>query len=148
MLYLIIKHAHSGLRWIVFLLLIYVVLNAVKKLLANEKYSKGDKIFTLITTIFAHIQLLLGLVLYFISDKVVFSMNSMRVPMLRFFLVEHVLGMLIAITFITIGSIRVKRAKLDKSKHARAFIFFLIALVIILFSIPWPWKQLYSAGWF
>jgi hypothetical protein len=147
MLYLITKHAHSGLRWILFILIIYTILNSAKKILANEKYSKGDKFFTSLTTITAHIQLLLGLILYFISDKVVFSMNSFRSNMLRFFLVDHIAGMILAITFITIGSIRVKRAKLDKSKHARAFIFFLIAFVIICLSIPWPWNNL-SAGWF
>jgi hypothetical protein len=147
MFYLIIKHAHSGLRWILFLLLIYTVFNSLKKIISNEKYTNSDKMFTSLTTIFAHTQFLIGLILYFISDKVIFSMASMRNSMLRFFLIEHILGMLIAITFITIGSIRVKKAKLDKSKHARTFIFFFFALLIIIFTIPWPWNKL-STGWF
>jgi hypothetical protein len=147
MIYLILKHAHSGLRWMVFVLLIYTVFNSIKKILANEKYTKGDKIFTSLTTIFAHIQLLLGLILYFTSAKVVFSISSFRSNMLRFYLAEHILGMLIAITFITIGLIRVKKAKLDKSKHARTFVFFFLAFIIIIFTIPWPWNHL-SAGWF
>jgi hypothetical protein len=147
MFYLIIKHAHSGLRWIVFILLIYTVFNSLKKIMANEKYTKSDKLYTSLTTIFAHIQLVLGLILYFISAKVVFSISSFGNNMLRFYLIEHILGMLFAITFITIGSIRVKKAKLDKSKHARTFVFFLIALLIIIFTIPWPWNKL-SSGWF
>jgi hypothetical protein len=147
MFYLVIKHAHSGLRWILFLLLIYVVFNSLKKIVTNEKYTISDRMSTSLMTIFAHTQLLLGLILYFISDKVVFSLNSFRNSMLRFFLIEHILGMLIAIMFITIGSIRVKKAKLDKSKHARSFVFFFIALMIIIFSIPWPWNKL-STGWF
>jgi hypothetical protein len=146
MFYLIIKHAHSGLRWIVFFLLIYTVLNSIKKIITNEKYTKSDSVIASFMMISAHTQLLLGFILYFISDKVVFSINSMRSPMLRFFLVEHILGMLIAIMFITIGVIRVKKAKLDKSKHARSFVFFLLALIIVIFSIPWPWNKL-SAGW-
>jgi hypothetical protein len=147
MLYLIIKHAHSGLRWLVFLFIIYTVFNSFKKILANEKYTSGDKISTTLTTIFAHIQLVLGLILYFISPKVIFSAASFGNNMLRFYLVEHLLGMLLAITLITVGSIRVKRAKLDKSKHARTFVFFFMAFLTIVFSIPWPWNKL-SSGWF
>jgi hypothetical protein len=142
MIYLFLKHSHSIVRWFVLALLIYSAIVAAKRIIANERYMRRDKIFNMLTTYFAHLQLLLGIILYFVSSKVVFSMNSMHNPILRFFLIEHVAGMLVAIVLITIGYSQSKKVKFDKSKNIRIFIYFVLALVFLVISIPWPWNNL------
>lgn len=91
-----------------------------------------------------HIQLVLGIVLYFISDLVRAGWSdfgaAMKEPMLRFWAVEHNLGMLIAITLITLGRISLKKTPADVSKHKKTALYFLFGLLIILISIPWPFS--------
>jgi membrane protein DedA with SNARE-associated domain len=96
---------------------------------------------------FTHLQLLLGLILYFISPKVVFAASSMKDAFLRFFLVEHIGLMLVAVALITIGFVRSQRAEQPSAKYKSLIIFYSIALVIILAAIPWPFRGL-ASGWF
>ena len=68
---------------------------------------------------------------------------------MRFFVVEHLLGMLIAIVLGTLGHSLVKRATDDGIKYKRQFLFFGLALVIIIASIPWPFRPGFqNYGWF
>jgi hypothetical protein len=147
MFYLIMKHLHSTMRWIVIIMVLYNLFMATKKLMTNQKFSKGDGIRNMLATYAAHIQLTMGLILYFVSGKVIFSFSSMKNPLLRFFLVEHLIGMLIAVTLITVGYSQAKKAKMDRTKNARIFLFNMGAIIVILLSIPWPWNQL-GAGWY
>ena len=147
MFYQIIKHTHSGIRWFVLVFLVLAIVLAVVKLVGKKEYSVADKKFGLFTMSFTHVQLLVGLILYFISGKVIFSGESMESDLLRFFLVEHIGMMLIAVALITIGYSKVKKAVESKAKLRRTLIFYGLALLVILLAIPWPW-QMYSAGWF
>ncbi len=140
-------HAHSGLRWILLLLLVAAVVNALIKWQKSQAYTAGDRKIGLFAMVFTHIQLVLGLILYFISPKVVFAAESMKVAALRFFLVEHITIMLIAVAVITIGHVKVKKTLDDESKFKKTFIWFLTGLVLILIGIPWPFYN-YGAGWF
>ena len=99
-------HAHSGLRWIVLLLLIAAVFTSLGRWQGRNAFTDGNRKLYLFTLISVHTQLLLGLVLLFISPKVDFSLMSDKVY--RFFSVEHTTGMLIAIVLITIGYSRAK----------------------------------------
>jgi predicted membrane channel-forming protein YqfA (hemolysin III family) len=67
---------------------------------------------------------------------------AMKDPYDRFFAIEHLVGMLIAIILLHIGKAQGKKAINDKSKHRRTLIFYLLALLIILLSIPWPFRQI------
>lgn len=147
MFYQIIKHTHSGLRWILLLLLVVTVFSVVIKVIRKGKYSTVDQKLGMFTMSFTHIQLLIGLLLYFISGKVVFSMQSMSNDLLRFFLVEHIGLMLVAVALITIGYVKVKKLTESRMKLKTSLIFYGVALLLILIAIPWPW-QLYSAAWF
>ena len=69
-------HAHSGLRWIVLILLLAAIFNAAKSL-TSGRYEKKDKMLNLFAMISLHTQLLIGLVLYFISDRVQFDKGWM-----------------------------------------------------------------------
>lgn len=144
MFYLIIRHFHSGLRWLVLLLLVISIINALKKWLSKSDYTKADNILSVLTVESIHIQFLIGLVLYFISPKVIFDTESMKNALLRFFLVEHSLLMLVAVGIVSVGFKGVKKAISSNIKFKKIFIFFTIALIIILLAIPWPWRNLGS----
>ena len=142
-----LKHAHSGIRWIFLALLIYAVINAFLKWRGNKAFTEGDRKVGLFTFVFSHIQLLIGLGLYFISPKVgKMSSEVMKNATARFFTVEHISMMLLSIILISIGYISAKKAVDSGAKFKRTFIFYLIALVFILMAIPWPPKH--GAGWF
>lgn len=136
-------HAHSGLRWIVLILIIITVINAIRAMNGNNVFNENDKKLSLFALISTHLQAVLGLVLYFMSPKVQFSESTMSNSMLRFFTMEHTLMMLIAIILVTIGN---RMAKTGNAK--RTFWYYFIALVIILAAIPWPFREALGAGWF
>lgn len=140
-----IVHAHSGLRWLVLVLLVAAVFTALGRWQGRNSFTEGNRKLYLFTLIAVHTQFLLGLILLFISPKVNFSMMSDK--LYRFFSVEHTTGMLIAIVLITIGYSRSKRADSDTKKHRLVGIFFGVGLLLILASIPWPSRSL-GAGWF
>jgi hypothetical protein len=91
--------------------------------------------------LFVHLQFLLGIVLYFISPIVQTARadmgEAMKDDLLRFFAVEHVTIMLIAVIAITVGRIWSKKAKLDSQKFSRALVCYSIGLVLIIAGIPW-----------
>ena len=136
-------HSHSGLRWIVLILIIINVINAVTVMNGSRVFTAKDKKLSLFALIATHLQAVLGIALYFMSPKVQFSENTMSNGLLRFFTMEHTLMMLIAIILVTIGN---RMAKTGNAK--RVFWYYFIALVIILAAIPWPFRTELGAGWF
>lgn len=138
-------HAHSGLRWIALILLVVAVIVSIGKWQGRSGYTDGNRKLYLFTLIAVHTQLLIGFVLYFSSPKVNFSLMSDKIY--RFYTVEHTTGMLIAIILITIGYSRSKRATDPVTKQRLVGIFYGIGLLLILASIPWPFR-IPGAGWF
>jgi len=134
-------HTHSGLRWIVLILLLLVV---IKSLPASGKTGPDalTKRISLFTLIAVHLNVVLGMILYMTSTKVQFSSATMGDSILRFFTVEHVIGMLIAVVLVTVAH---RKSKADSLKGM--FRYYAIALLIILLSIPWPFRGL-GTGWF
>ncbi|MCI5084142.1 MAG: cytochrome B [Saprospiraceae bacterium] len=145
-MYEILKHAHSGLRWLVLAFLVWAIINAFSKRRSGADYTAKDKrpaLFGLITT---HLQLVLGLILYFISPLVSFEEGFMKNTITRFYTIEHLSLMLLAIILITVGYSRAKRKSEDKAKFGSIFTFYLIGLILILLAIPWPFRGL-GGGW-
>ena len=138
-------HAHSGLRWIALVLLVAAVVVAIGKWQGRSGYTDGNRKLYLFTLIAVHTQLLLGLALFFISPKVNFSYLSEK--LYRFYTVEHTAGMLIAIILVTIGYSRSKRATDAVTKQRLIGVFYGIGLLLILASIPWPFRII-GAHWF
>ncbi|WP_439585795.1 cytochrome B [Dyadobacter bucti] len=137
----ILIRAHSGLRYVVLGLLIAAIFIAY----SNWRKSKdGDSKVYLFALIATHTQLLIGLILYTMSPKVDFSLISEKV--FRFYSIEHVFMMVIAIVLITIGRVRSKKLA-GADKHRTILYFYAMALIIILVAIPWPFRNLGSA-WF
>jgi len=138
-------HAHSGLRWLVLGLLLYAIFNAIGK--NKSSYEKKDKMVNLFAMISLHIQLLLGLILYFISPKVSFASGWMKDAALRFYGMEHLIGMLIAIVIVTIGRKMAEKQESPAQKNRKIAIWYTLGLVLIIASIPWPFRGL-GGQWF
>jgi hypothetical protein len=144
-----IQHLHSTLRWVVLILLVLTLIRAWTN--RSGSFSVQQAKLGLFTMISIHVQLLLGLVLYVQKGWMAKLGDSsiMGVTRDRFFTVEHPAGMLIAIVFGTLGHSLVKRASDDAVKYRRQLIYFGIALILILASIPWPIRPGFeTSGWF
>lgn len=126
---------HSYLRYVVLLLLVIVIIKSLAGWLGKQKFVKSDEKFALFLMISAHTQLLLGLILYFISPWVQFNSGTMKDKLLRYWTVEHSLMMIIAIILITVAKSSLKRLTTDESKHKRLFILNTLALVVIVAAI-------------
>ncbi len=152
--YNVMVHLHSVGRWIVLLLLLFAIVNSL--LAGRRPFIKSDNRLGLLLTIFADTMLLIGIYLYFVGPwgyKQFAAFSSfgemMKNPTARFFAVEHQVGMLLAIILIHIGKAQARKPIGDRAKHRRTVIFYLIALLIILVSIPWPFRVIGSGhGWY
>lgn len=144
-MYNILKHAHSGLRWLLLAALIYAIIRGFQSWRSGKAFNKPS---ALIGLIFTHIQLILGLLLYFVfSPLVSFEEGFMKDGLTRFYTVEHLVTMILAIILITIGYSRGKRKPDDSAAGKAVFTFYLIGLFLVLLGIPWPFRGL-GAGWF
>lgn len=142
-MYDVILFIHSWLRWIVTFFLLLVFLRALSGWLKNSSFLKFDKIFGGILVGFTHLQLVIGLVLYFgLSPITNAAMNNMGFAMknstLRFWSVEHIATMFIFVILIQVGRTLSKRAKHDSKKHKFTAIFTGIATLVLIAGIPWP----------
>ncbi len=147
-MYSILLTTHSLFRWLVLLSLVYAIYRGVRGWKLKKEFSKFDNTLRHSTATITHIQLLLGLSLYFISPIVSFFLNNIKVGMgerqIRFFGLEHASVMFLAIVVVSIGSAKAKRKKSDYEKYRTMTIWFLIGLILILSSIPWSFSPLVS----
>lgn len=138
---------HSSLRWVVLATLFIHLYCLYSGYFKNKEFSKFNKIFSHITVGFVHLQFVVGLYVYYTSEKIAQFLENVKESMsiyeLRFFAVEHSSIMLLAIILITIGSFKSKRIEDDKAKYKTQIIYFTIALVLILTSIPWSLSPLF-----
>ena len=145
--YSILVHLHSIARWLLLVGLIFSIFIALYNYLSKRAAGKTGRQIHFLTGTISHIQLLLGFYLYFISPRVVFSSETMKYAATRFYAMEHASMMVIAIILITIGMMRARRAKTDKKYFWSIFLFYLIALLLILSAIPWPSGKI-PGGWY
>ena len=150
-----IKHFHSGLRWVVLILALLAIIKALMGMQKKSAFTNADNKISLVLISFMDIQLITGLVLYVFGPMGLKNIQNMGMGEVmknsytRFFAMEHLIGMLIAIVVFHIGRSKSKKATDDASKHKKEFIFYLIGLLIMLASIPWPFKAGFEGiGWF
>lgn len=129
---------------------LFTVLNAVSGIVKKRIFTESDNKSNLLFMICCDIQLLLGLVLYFGGEW----FNNMKRfgeiksdAALRFFSLEHAAMMLLAWVLVHVGRTAVKKAPTDAAKHKRMLLFFGIAFVLILASIPWPFREAIARPW-
>ena len=128
-------HSHSYLRYGVLALLIVVIVTSLMGWLGKKPYTNTNNKLSLFLMIATHLQFVLGLILYFVSPAVQFNSSTMKDASIRYWTVEHVSMMIIAVALITVARSTAKKMNVDESKHKRLFIFNSIALLIILASI-------------
>ena len=143
-MYEILKNTHSGLRWIALILIIFAIYNSI----TAKEFTKREKLINLFSMVSLHTQLLLGLVLYFISPRVIFATGWMKDASFRFYGMEHLAGMLIAIALITVGYVKSKKGTTPAAIYKPIKLFYIIGLILILASIPWPFRANLGGGWF
>lgn len=147
-MYAFILAMHSLIRWFVLISLLFALYRAYAGWLGSKVYSKFDDRVRVTAATIAHIQLTVGLWLYFISPIANYFISHFKEAVherqIRFFGMEHVTMMLIGITLITVASAKAKRKTTDQEKFKTMAIWLTIALLVILSSIPWSFSPLIS----
>lgn len=143
---------HSTMRWLVLASLLYAIYRAYKGYTLNAKFSSTDNSIRHWTATIAHIQLVIGIILYTQSPIIKYFWQNFNEAIhnidTTFFGLLHMILMLTAIILITIGSALSKRKTTDKDKFKTMLLWFLIALIIIFIAIPWPFSPLANRPYF
>ena len=135
---------HSVIRWLVLFSLLYAIYISLVGKRKQLPYTKKVNAVRHWTATLAHIQLVIGIILYTQSPIVTyfFSNGFGEWNDSLFFGLVHIIFMLIAIVIITIGSAKAKRKSTDSEKYQTMLRYFAIGLFIILIAIPWPFSPL------
>jgi hypothetical protein len=140
-LYNTLSEVHALIRWLVLVLAIAIVVDFAIGWISKKKFGRMEELFSLAYLITVDVQLLIGLSLYFFLSPTVRQAFSEGFDMsdapTRFTVLEHPLTMLLAIAFVHIGRVMVKKAASDESKFKKGLIWFGLALVFILSRMPW-----------
>lgn len=142
-MYTAVLAAHSWIRWIVVILGLVVLVRSVIGLSAKRPWEAADARMGRLFVASLDVQFLLGLVLYFFLSPITTAAlgdlgGAMRNSGLRFWAIEHAFGMIVGLSLAHVGVARVRKAADPVRKHRMAAVFFAIALVAILASVPWP----------
>ena len=128
-------HLHSTIAIVLLLALVVSIVLTLVNLVGDKPYNRKTALFGLIA---AHIQMVIGFVLYFINGyQSMISGETMKSPELRFKIIEHPVAMLLGIIFITIGFSKAKRLTDSKQANKTVVIFYIIGLILILARVPW-----------
>jgi len=142
-MYTTIRNLHSYWAYLVVAMIIISVVNGLIGLIAKRHYNNNDLRISLFTLIVTHIQLAIGIILFFVSPLVKWFSSDVKVSEImqndtfRMFNLEHPLLMIIAVILITVGFSKHKKRLSSKSKFRTIFIFYLLALLAVLLMIPW-----------
>ena len=136
-LYTFLQKFHSGWAYLVLLVLIIVIVNSIVGLTSKKEFTPKDRKIALFGLIGTHTQLLIGLILYFLSPIGFNSLGQMSDKALRLTSLEHPLINLIAIALITIGWVKHKKLVSNESKFKTFSIYYSLGLLLILSRIPW-----------
>jgi hypothetical protein len=142
----ILLFLHNLLRWVILISLVYAIVKSYAVMKSKGTFSAGNRKAALIMLISAHTTLLIGLYQWLfgrygiISTSLPPGVDLMKNKFYRFFWIEHPFGMVVTITLITIGYSTIKKGTTQAGLGKKAFWFLLIAFIVLLFTIPWPWR--------
>jgi len=136
-LYTFLQKFHSGWAYLVLLVLVIVIVNSIVGLTSKKEFTPKDRKIALFGLIGTHTQLLVGLILYFISPIGFNSLGQMSDKALRLTSLEHPLINIIAIAVITVGWVKHKKLISSESKFKTFSIYYGLGLLLILSKIPW-----------
>ena len=140
-MYETIQSVHSILAYAALGLLVLASVNAIFGLTSKKLFTDKDLRLSLFTLIICHIQLLIGLILYFVSPIGFDQLGNMKESAIRLTSLEHPLTNIIALVLITIGWSKHKKEESNNGKFKKIAIFYTIGLILLLSMIPW-------ANWF
>lgn len=141
-MYSTILAIHNIMRWVILLLGVWALVSAYSALALSRSWTESDRRSGSLFTISMDIQLLLGLLLYFVfSPTTRLALSNFGAAMSddvqRFYAVEHLMMMILGLVFAHIGTARIKRSSEGSSKFRTAAIWYTLALIAILLRIPW-----------
>lgn len=143
---------HSIMRWLVLASLAYTTYRACKGYTTNAVYTKTDNAARHWTATIAHIQLVIGIIFYSQSPVIKYFWSNTKEAVHHidtlFFGLIHMVLMLTAISFITVGSALAKRKATDPEKFKTMLLWYSISLLIIFIAIPWPFSPLTARPYF
>jgi hypothetical protein len=143
---------HSFLRWAAILVVLFAFVRSLSGWMNDRPRNTLDKLAAMIALITVDLQLLLGLLLYLLwSPQVKAAHENMSAAMknteLRFWAVEHITIMILAVAFVHIGKILANKSTAPRSQHGRAVFCFGVSLALMLFGTPWPMSNV-ARPWF
>ncbi len=133
--YEVIKNLHSGFRYIVFVFVLLAIVLSWTGWLNKKPYTETNRRINLFALISVHTQLLIGIILMFLSPLVQFSGAAMKNNTTRYFTIEHWVMMVVAVVLVTIGHSKSKKIILPEEKHKAVAIFYSIAFLVIVVAI-------------
>jgi cbb3-type cytochrome oxidase subunit 3 len=136
-MYTFVQKFHSGWAYIALLLLVFAVVNSFLGKSSKKEFIAKDRKIALFGLIATHMQLVIGLILYFLSPLGSASIGQMAESDVRLTWLEHPIINILAIVLITIGWSKHKKATTAKAKFNCIFIFYGLGLLLILSRIPW-----------
>lgn len=143
-MYAFLLPLHNIVRWLVVAAALFAVIRAFAGWLGKKNWTALDDKAGVWFASIMDVQLLLGLILYFISPLLQTAFQNfggaMGNTVMRFFAVEHIFLMIVAVVLAHVGRALSKKAVEPAKKHRMAAIFFGLAILAILFAIPWPFS--------
>lgn len=136
-MYNFLQNAHRGWAYIALLLLVVAVVNSLIGYFSKKEFTSKDRKIALFGLIATHLQLTIGLILYFVSPIGAAMLGEMKDKAIRLTSLEHPLINIIAIALITIGWVKHKKGIESLAKHKSIALFFGLGLLLILSRIPW-----------
>lgn len=136
-MYTFVQKFHSGWAYLALLLLVIAVVNSFMGMSSKKEFTAKDRKIALFGLIATHIQLVVGMILYFVSPLGKASLGNMKDAAVRLTSLEHPLINIIAIILITIGWSKHKKATTSSAQFKSIAIFFGLGLLLILIRIPW-----------
>ena len=141
-MYTFLIYLHSWLRWVLLFIGLIVIIRSYIGWFGNKNYLKSDNRISIVLVSLFHIQLILGLLLYFFYSPIVRSAfqdfgMAMKDSQLRYWAIEHIFIMIFSVVIAQFGRIRIKKAHSAISKYRNSAIYFTLAFILIISRIPW-----------
>ena len=139
-------YSHSFFRWLVLVFLILAIWRSARGYFYGTVFSATDNRIRHWTATVLHIQLVIGMLLYFKSPVVNHFWGNAREDHgdFSFFALIHSTLMFTAVIMATLGSSFARRKPKDSDKFKTMLVWFALALTVILIAIPWPFSPLAS----
>jgi hypothetical protein len=141
-MYPIVIQIHQYISWLILAVALFAVIRSWSGMIFRKQWTSTDKTTGMLFTLFIDLQLVFGIILYAALSPVTkqaFSDFSavMKEPSVRFFALEHILVMLLALLLIHVGRSKARKAQFAAYKHRISAFYYSIATALILFRIPW-----------